>query len=223
MKKIIVEIVLSLLLSSCYCAAADEMDVPHKSMVALEEIMGAVHEEMYVANDELWHRGDFTRCIEMTRFVSQIAPWDIEAYSLTGWLMSSELRDEEAENELLSGLQKNPDNGRMWQEVSRFYYLHMDFEAALAYADIAMVYEQPPHQWRYYALLLERNGRFGEALAVWQALEAAQIGPAINDIQMPRIMMGKSPPSVPEMTTKGRENRKERARKIRKYLDKKGD
>ncbi len=223
MKMITMQIIMSLLLACCHTVSADDAVVPQESMVALEEIMSAVHEEMYIANDEFWHRGDFTRCIEMTSFISQIAPWDIEAYSLTAWLMSSELRDEEAEKELLLGLQKNPDNGMMWMEVSRFYYLHMDFEAALACADIAMVYKQPPHQWRYYALLLERNGRFDEALAVWQALEAAQIDPAINDLQLPRLRMGKSPPSVPEMTTKGRENRKERARKIRKYLDEKDD
>ncbi len=187
--------VLTFLLCGSLCA---QQQVPPESMDKLVEVFSIFRDELWERNDDYWHRGWFDRCIGNMRIITQLDPHDTEAYTNTAWLMSSDLREEEAEAFLREGLANNTDSSDMYFELGMFLYLRMRFDESLIYLSGAVVTGAPPFVWHQLAHAYERAGRIGDCLDTWFILEAMEPDSGVPAMQIDRILHGGEPSRAPE-------------------------
>ena len=191
-------------------AAGAQQQIPPDSLARLQDVFGAVWENLWETSDEYWHRGEFDRCIAAGRLITQINPHDTQAYEAAAWLMDSDLREEDAEAFLREGLANNPDTYDLYFELGSFCYFRTRYEEAIPLFAACLTFADTPLFVRHMlAHAYEHAGCIGDALDTWIEAEAAEPDSAIPPMQIDRIMQGGEPSQVPENNLRSIQQRKE--------------
>lgn len=201
----------TLLVVLTICGAAfAQQQIPAASLEKLQNVLGDVRDHLWDRDDYYWHHGEFNRCIATMRLITSMDPHDTEAYEDGSWLMSSDLREQDAEAYLIEGLHNNPDVYDIYYELGNFYYFRMRFSEAIPLYAVCMSFEDTPLFVRHQlAHAYEQDGRIGEALDTWIEAEAAEPNGPIPPMHIDRIMHGGAPSEVPQSTVRGIQHRLE--------------
>lgn len=191
-----------------------QQEIPHDSLSKLQDILAGVCDRLWEMNDTYWHRGEHDRCIAMMRLITQIDPHDIQAYDSGAWLMSSALRDDEAEAFLLEGVVNNPDSSEMRSDIGHFYYLGERFEESTVQFETAVSLGASDLVWHQLAHAAEHAGYTTDTFYIWLALGSADPDNPVPQIQMDRLMQGDPLSNLPHMITRSREERKKTESKV---------
>lgn len=204
-------LVLAIGLLVCGGARAQQQ-VPRESLTRIQEVFGAVRDQLWDRNDTYWHRGEFNRGIATMRLITRINPWDIDAYEGAAWLMDSDLREEDAEAFLREGLANNPDVYDLYYELGTFCYFRTRYNEAIVFYSGAVSFAETPLFVRHMlAHAYEKNGDIGDSLDVWLQSEAAEPDSPIPPMHIERIMEGGEPSQVPDSIARSIQHRKEEA------------
>lgn len=182
--------------------------IPEETMLKMRQVFTDVRDDLWLINDDFWHRGQLNRCIGTMRVLTSIDPHSTEAYENTAWLMYSDLREHDAEAFLREGLANNIDVYDLYLELGTFCYFRMRYPEAIdLYTGCVTFEDAPKYARRQLAHALEKNGDIGEALEMWLQIEASDQDYAVPEIQIDRILQGGEPSMVPEMTSHSIETR----------------
>ena len=200
-------ITISIILTICSCASA-EQQIPPDSFATLQETFTTMRDRLWETSEDFWHNGEYDRCIAAMRLITEIDPYDTQAYDDAAWLMESDLRDDEAEAFLLKGLRNNPDTSDLYFSLGRFYYLHQRFNEAVNYYETATSFEVPEFVWHSLAHAYEHAGLTTDALDIWIQREAVDPADPVPWNQITRIMQGEPASDVPGFISRAREQRR---------------
>lgn len=195
------------LLSICSGAFAEQM-IPPGSLGSLQEIFTTINGQLWEASEDYWHKGEYGRCIAVLQLITEIDPYDVQAYDDAAWLMDSELRDNEAEALLLKGLKNNPESSELYFSLGRFYYFRERFNEAISYFEIATSFEVPEFMWHSLAHAYEHAGLATDALEIWIQREVIDPDDPVPFNQIARIIQGKPAPDTPGFISRAREQRR---------------
>ena len=202
--------VVCVVVSAGCSGALCEQQIPEESLACLQQTLGMVRDLLWEHSDVFWHRGEFERCIAMTRLIVQVDPRDYEAYDTGAWLMQNDFRDDEAEAFLRVGLKNNPDVYDMYFYLGHFLYMHERYDEAAPVLEKACEFETPFFVDHTLAHAYEHAGRVDDALAVWRRMEKIEQDSGVPKRQIERITAGGPPTDVPGTIQKWRKERKER-------------
>lgn len=204
----VLRILICLAVLAAASAGTAQQQIPAASMEALQEMFADIRDGLCEATDHFWHRGDFDRCIAVTRLIAEIDPHDVEAYDNAAWLMQNNFRDDEAEAMLLRGVLNNRDRYDLYFALGYYYYMHQRFDEAVDYLEIAASLDPPIFVRHQLAHAYELGGDTSAALSTWLCVEALNPGDIVPQNHIRRIMEGKPPVNMPAMVTRWREQRK---------------
>lgn len=193
----------------CISTMVSAQQIPEKSLQQLQEVFGMVRDNLWKINDRFWHHGEYERCIEMMRLITQIDPHDIEAYDGGAWLMQNQFRDDEAEAFLREGLDNNPDRYDLYLALGLYLYMHERHDEAIPLLEGAVTFDVPFFAWHQLAHAYELAGQPGQALNIWLMRWYAEPEYVVPINQAERIMQGEPGPNIPANIQRSRRERKE--------------
>jgi len=170
--------------------------IPSDSHEKLGVVFGGVRDRLWEVNDRFWHEGDFERCIATLRLITEIDPYDTEAFSNGSWLMWNEGRNDQAEAFLLKGLTVNRNVNNLYFDLGYFYYNAERFPEAVDCLETAIAIKSEIRLWHLLAHANEHAGNPTEALNIWLLMEAYEPDPVVPRMQIDRILSGEPPPPV---------------------------
>lgn len=153
------------------CAAAEEArsQIPPESLQMLQEMFGRVTELLWEKSDVYFHEGYHERCISVMRLIVEMAPSDVEAFSIGSWLMDSRDRPAEALAFLERGLSLNPNRYELYVELGLFHYGKKDYGRAAQYLETGVKFADcPVKMWHMLAHAYEKNGDLKRSVETWE-------------------------------------------------------
>ena len=134
-----------------------------------DAILTDVIDELWNQTDEHYHHGEYNHVINLHRIIVQAEPSRVESYANSAWLLWSTDRSEEAVAFLKQGLQANPKNYYMYDELGAHYFLRLkDPKTAISYYEKAVQFPCPYPTLHSLANCYEKTGQWTEAVKIWE-------------------------------------------------------
>ena len=202
-------LIFMILMLPIMCSAApSEQTMPYDSLSSLQEIFTTINDKLWEASEDYWHKGEYDRCIAVMQLITEINPYDVQAYDDGAWLMENELRDDEAEAFLLKGIKNNRESSELYFSLGRFYYFRERFNEAIGYFEVAVSFDVSDIMWHSLAHAYEHAGLTTDALEIWLQREAIDPEDAVPFNQINRIIQGNPAPDTPGFINRAREERR---------------
>lgn len=146
------------------------------------EIKEGIVDILYLKVDNLWHKGKYEKIFPVINLIAQIYPSEIEAYSVGSWFLINGIapklgKEKKKEiknyaiNFLKKGIEKNPDNYKLYWELAWIYYTEKEYDLALKYLEQA---EKYPHRFfveNLKAHIFMKKGEKEKAIKEWEKIK----------------------------------------------------
>jgi len=135
----------------------------------VDAVLGDAMNEIWSQTDEHYHDGEFNHVINLSRIVAQGDPHNMEAYANPAYLLWSTGRSDEAEAILKQGLEANPNNYYMYDELGTYWLIYRkDPKAAIPFYEKAVKFDCPFAPWNSLANCYEKTDQLEKAIAAWE-------------------------------------------------------
>lgn len=119
--------------------------------------------------DEHYHKGEYNHLINISRVVVQGNPHRVEAFANAAYLLWSTGQNDAATAFLKQGIEGNPDNYYMYDEMgAHFYHRLKDYPNAVAYYEKAVKFDCPFFTWSGLAHSYEKVDQWEKAVGAWE-------------------------------------------------------
>ena len=164
--------------------ASGELRLEHQAaleMLSYPDITQGIIDLLYMDIEYLWHQGAYERIFPIYRIITTIGPNDVEAWAVGGWFLINGVapiysREERQQIErygikfIKKGIEKNPEDARLYWELSWIFYSKGDFDRSLEYLQKA---EKYPHDFKVEHLkahIYMKKNMKDEAINEWQKI-----------------------------------------------------
>lgn len=129
-------------------------------------IIGKIFDRLDVEADEWFHQGDYLRCVQEFRMQIARDPHNVQAYSVSAWLLWSSGRDDEAQEMFARAAQANPDNWEPYMEAGLHWSGRGDYRMAALWLSHACNRDAPVEAWKTLAHCYRHMGLLQDAIRV---------------------------------------------------------
>jgi pentatricopeptide repeat protein len=129
-----------------------------------------ISDKLVVVADAHWHKGEYNHIVNLTRIILAARPDLVDLYANAGWLLWSMDRDDEAIALYKQGVQANPNQYYMYDELGQYYLTRKkDYPTAVSYYEKAVKFaDVRPQTWNALARAYEKSGQMEKAYTAWQ-------------------------------------------------------
>ena len=126
-------------------------------------------DQLWSQSDDHYDRGEYNHNINLCRVIVQGNPRHVEAFADAAYLLWSTGQNDAAVAFLKQGLQANPDNYYMYDELGSFFYLRLkDYSNAITYYEQAIKFDSPFFTWSGLAHCYEKTDQWDKAVKTWE-------------------------------------------------------
>lgn len=166
---------------------SQNIEIRLKEQVAIDlcnfsDLTEGIVDILYLTVDNYWHFGEYSKIFPVFYLITRILPDDINAYCLGGWFLLNGIapkyegeKNKEIKKFALEfmkkGIEKKPDDYRLYWEIAWFYYNEKDFESSLEYLKEAEKYTHPFYVENLKAHIYMKQKNFDKALEEWKKIK----------------------------------------------------
>ena len=168
-----------------FSAAEGELHLKQQAalnLVSFPDTREGVTDLLYLSIDELWHKGEYSDVFAVFRVITSVNPGDVEAWASGGWLLingiaplfKEERREEIVEygiRFLKEGIEKNPDDSRLYRELAWFFFTRSLWDKSLEYLKKAEKGESDFKVGHLKAHVYMKKGMKREAIEEWEKVK----------------------------------------------------
>lgn len=119
--------------------------------------------------DEHFHVGEWNHCINLLYVDVQGDPHNVDSFSNAAYLLWSTDRDPQGIAFLKKGIEANPDNFYMYDELGTHYWIHLhDASNAIPYLEKAIQFKCPFTTYHNLAFCYQKLGQWDKAVKTWE-------------------------------------------------------
>jgi tetratricopeptide (TPR) repeat protein len=135
----------------------------------LNVISDQIVDALWEQSDHFWHEGDYNRIVALVRVCVEADPGFTEAYASGAYLLWSMQDPKAADELLLYGIQKTPQNGALYAELGGHYTRTKRDTLAAPMLEKAIAFGDAPYT-TYSSLgnCYKRMGKLEKSLATWE-------------------------------------------------------
>lgn len=169
----------------CFCQKNIELTLKEQAIVNLcnfPNLTEGIVDLLYITVDDYWHKGEYSKIFPVFYLITKILPNEINAYCVGGWFLINGLapkykgkKREEIKNYAIKfmkeGIEKNPEDYRLYWEIGWFFYNEGKFDKAIEYLDEAEKYNHPFYVENLKAHIYMKKNEKEKAIEEWEKIK----------------------------------------------------
>lgn len=174
----------------------EEKEIDLKSQAIIDmcnypDLTEGIVDLLYLSVDNFWHYGEYSKIFPLFYLITKILPTDVNAYVMGGWFLINGIAPKYKGKEkeriknyavefMKKGIEKNPNDYRLYFELAWFYYNEGKFEEAIEYLNIAENFPHPFYVESLKGHIYTKRNEKEKAINVWEKIKEKY--PEMKDI-----------------------------------------
>ncbi|MFN4226782.1 MAG: tetratricopeptide repeat protein [Candidatus Ratteibacteria bacterium] len=167
--------------------SGQDIDIELKKQAAIDlcnfpNLTEGIVDILYLTIDNYWHSGKYSKIFPIFYLITKILPEDINAYLIGGWFLINGIapkylgeEKEKIKNYAIEfmkkGIEKKPEDYRLYFEIAWFYYNEKKFKDAIEYLEKAEKYEHTFYVENLKAHIYVRINEKDKAIKEWEKIK----------------------------------------------------